>query len=67
MVFDCWQQIETLSTAFTLEPGDIIATGTPAGVGFTRQPPVILKPGDVVAVEIDGIGRLENPVIAEPA
>ncbi len=67
MIFDCAHQIETLSTAFTLEPGDIIATGTPAGVGMLRQPPVWLAPGDTVTVEIDGIGRLENPVVAEPA
>jgi 2-keto-4-pentenoate hydratase/2-oxohepta-3-ene-1,7-dioic acid hydratase in catechol pathway len=66
MVFDCAQQIETLSTAFTLEPGDIIATGTPAGVGIVRNPPVFLQPGDTVRIEIDGIGVLENPVIAEP-
>ena len=57
----------TLSTACTLEPGDIIATGTPAGVGIVRQPPRWLVPGDTVRVEIDGIGALENPVIAEPA
>ena len=66
MIFTCAQQIETLSTAFTLEPGDVIATGTPAGVGLLRQPPRWLVPGDTVAVEVDGIGRLENPVIAEP-
>lgn len=66
MIFDCAQQIETLSTAFTLEPGDLIATGTPAGVGIVRQPPVFLQPGDTVRIEIDGIGTLENPVIAEP-
>jgi 2-keto-4-pentenoate hydratase/2-oxohepta-3-ene-1,7-dioic acid hydratase in catechol pathway len=66
MIFDCAQQIATLSTAFTLEPGDVIATGTPAGVGMLRQPPRWLTPGDTVAVEVDGIGRLENPVIAEP-
>lgn len=66
MIFSCAQQIETLSTAFTLEPGDIIATGTPAGVGMLRQPSRWLTPGDTVAVEVDGIGRLENPVIAEP-
>jgi 2-keto-4-pentenoate hydratase/2-oxohepta-3-ene-1,7-dioic acid hydratase in catechol pathway len=66
MIFDCAQQIETLSTAFTLEPGDLIATGTPAGVGIVRKPPVWLQPGDTVRVEIDGIGSLENPVIAEP-
>jgi 2-keto-4-pentenoate hydratase/2-oxohepta-3-ene-1,7-dioic acid hydratase in catechol pathway len=67
MVYDCAQQIEHLSTAFTLEPGDIISTGTPAGVGFVRQPAVLLKAGDVVRVEIDGLGALENPVIEEPA
>ncbi len=67
MIFTAAQQIETLSTAFTLEPGDIIATGTPAGVGMMRQPPRWLVPGDIVAVEVDGIGRLENPVISEPA
>jgi 2-keto-4-pentenoate hydratase/2-oxohepta-3-ene-1,7-dioic acid hydratase in catechol pathway len=45
-----------------LEPGDVIATGTPAGAGFKRQPPVLLKDGDVVEVEIEKIGRLANPV-----
>ena len=67
MIFTCAQQIETLSTSFTLEPGDVIATGTPAGVGMLRQPARWLVPGDTVAVEVDGIGRLENPVVAEPA
>jgi 2-keto-4-pentenoate hydratase/2-oxohepta-3-ene-1,7-dioic acid hydratase in catechol pathway len=67
MVYDCAQQIEHLSTAFTLEPGDIISTGTPAGVGIVRKPPVLLKAGDVVRVEIERIGTLENPVIEEPA
>jgi 2-keto-4-pentenoate hydratase/2-oxohepta-3-ene-1,7-dioic acid hydratase in catechol pathway len=66
MIFDCAQQIEHLSTAFTLEPGDIVSTGTPAGVGIVRRPPVLLKPGDVVRVEIDRIGALENPIIEEP-
>jgi 2-keto-4-pentenoate hydratase/2-oxohepta-3-ene-1,7-dioic acid hydratase in catechol pathway len=65
MLFDVWQQIETLSIACTLEPGDIIATGTPAGIGITRKPPILLKPGDTVRIEIDGIGAIENPVIAE--
>ena len=65
MLFDIWQQIETLSTAFTLEPGDIIATGTPAGIGIMRKPPILLKPGDTVRIEIDGIGAIENPVIAD--
>ena len=60
-----WQQIETLSIACTLEPGDIISTGTPAGIGITRKPPMLLKPGDTVRIEIDDIGAIENPVIAE--
>jgi len=66
MIFDCAAQIETLSTAFTLEPGDVIATGTPAGVGMLRRPPVWLAPGDTVTIRVDGIGAIENPVIAEP-
>lgn len=56
------QQIEYLSTAFTLEPGDIISTGTPEGVGAAMQPPCFLQSGDVVRCEIDGIGALENRV-----
>ena len=67
MIFDITTQIVTLSTAFTLEPGDIIATGTPAGVGLMRKPPLWMKPGDVVRVEIDGLGALENPIVEEPA
>lgn len=55
-------QIEYLSTAFTLEPGDIISTGTPEGVGVAMQPPQFLQPGDVVRCEIDGIGAIENKV-----
>ena len=66
MIFDCAQQVETLSTAFTLEPGDLIATGTPSGVGVFRTPPSFLRAGDTVRIEIDGIGTLENPVIEEP-
>jgi 2-keto-4-pentenoate hydratase/2-oxohepta-3-ene-1,7-dioic acid hydratase in catechol pathway len=66
MVFDCWEMIEHLSTAFTLEPGDIISTGTPAGVGMARHPPAWLRAGDTVRIEIDAIGALENPVIDEP-
>ena len=66
MVFDIATQIEKLTTAFTLEPGDIIATGTPAGVGIARQPPLWMKAGDVVRVEIEGLGVLENPIVDEP-
>jgi len=53
-----------LSQAMTLEPGDLVSTGTPAGIGWFRKPQVFLKPGDVVRLEIDGIGVLENPVVA---
>jgi len=51
-----------LSQAFTLEPGDLIATGTPAGVGAFRDPPVFLRAGDVVRCQVDGVATLENPV-----
>jgi 2-keto-4-pentenoate hydratase/2-oxohepta-3-ene-1,7-dioic acid hydratase in catechol pathway len=57
--------LSRLSRVMTLEPGDIVSTGTPAGVGVFRVPPVFLKPGDVVRLEIEGIGTLENPVVAE--
>lgn len=65
LVFGVGRLIAFLSEAITLEPGDVIATGTPAGVGHNRVPPVYLKPGDVVAVEVEKIGVLENPVLAE--
>ena len=66
LIFDCFFLVEHFSQAFTLEPGDIIATGTPGGVGILNKPPQLLKAGDVVRVEIDGIGQIENPVIDEP-
>ena len=56
--------IEYLSQITTLEPGDVITTGTPPGVGFARTPPRYLQPGETVCVEIEKIGVLENPVIA---
>ncbi|MGZ3245645.1 MAG: fumarylacetoacetate hydrolase family protein [Croceibacterium sp.] len=62
MSFSVAEQIEYLSTAFTLEPGDLLATGTPEGVGAAMDPPGFLKPGDVVRCEIDGIGAIENRV-----
>ncbi|TPG16754.1 FAA hydrolase family protein [Sphingomonas koreensis] len=62
LVYDVWDQIAYLSTAFTLEPGDLLATGTPDGVGVAMQPPTFLKPGDVVRCEIEGIGSIENRV-----
>lgn len=62
LIFDIPTLIETLSKVMTLEPGDIIATGTCAGVGIGFDPPKYLKPGDVVTVTIEPIGTLENPV-----
>ena len=62
MIANLWQQIAYLSSAFTLEPGDLIATGTPEGVGVGMNPPVFLQPGDVVRCEIEGIGAIENRV-----
>jgi 2-keto-4-pentenoate hydratase/2-oxohepta-3-ene-1,7-dioic acid hydratase in catechol pathway len=67
LIFDCAAIVEHLSTAFTLEPGDVVATGTPGGVGIAMKPPRLLTVGDVMRVEIEGLGALENPVVAEPA
>jgi 2-keto-4-pentenoate hydratase/2-oxohepta-3-ene-1,7-dioic acid hydratase in catechol pathway len=67
MIFGVAATLEYLSKVFTLEPGDLIFTGTPPGVGMARKPPVWLKAGDVVEVEIDGLGVLRNPVVNEPA
>jgi 2-keto-4-pentenoate hydratase/2-oxohepta-3-ene-1,7-dioic acid hydratase in catechol pathway len=67
LIFDCFEQIETLSTVFTLEPGTIISTGTPDGVAAAMKPPKWLKAGDIVRIEISGIGHIENGVIDEPA
>jgi 2-keto-4-pentenoate hydratase/2-oxohepta-3-ene-1,7-dioic acid hydratase in catechol pathway len=67
MITNCWELIAHLSTAFTLLPGTIIATGTPAGVGFVMDPPRCLNAGSTVRIEIDKLGFLENPVIAQPA
>ena len=65
LIFKLPQLIAYLSSVFTLEPGDIIATGTPAGVGFARKPPRWLQPGDEVRIRIEGLGELVNPVVAE--
>jgi 2-keto-4-pentenoate hydratase/2-oxohepta-3-ene-1,7-dioic acid hydratase in catechol pathway len=67
LIFDCSALVEHLSTAFTLEPGDVISTGTPAGVGISMKPPRLLVPGDVVRIRIDRIGEIENTVVEEPA
>lgn len=66
LIFNCDQIIEHLSTAFTLEPGDLILTGTPSGVGLYHKPPAWLKAGDVVRIEIMGLGVIENRVVDEP-
>ncbi len=63
LVFPVDEIVSYLSRIFTLEPGDLIFTGTPPGVGMARKPPVWLQPGDIVEVEIDGLGTLRNPVI----
>lgn len=64
MIFGVAELIEFLSQFITLEPGDVVATGTPPGVGFARKPPVYMKDGDIVEVEIEGLGVLSNPVKA---
>ena len=66
MINNCWELIEHLSTAFTLLPGTIISTGTPSGVGIAMKPPGLLRAGQTVRIEIDGIGTIENPVVAQP-
>ncbi|WP_293883260.1 fumarylacetoacetate hydrolase family protein [Sphingomonas sp.] len=63
MIFDVASLIATLSEAMTLEPGDVIATGTPSGVGYARKPPVFMKPGDVCEIEIERIGVLTNTIV----
>ena len=65
MIFNIATLINYASTIFTLMPGDVIATGTPAGVGWSRKPPRYMKPGDVCEVEIEGIGILRNPITAQ--
>ena len=62
-IFDVYEVVEYLSRVMTLEPGDVISTGTPGGVGVFRDPPELLEPGDVVEVEVEGIGTLQNPVV----
>lgn len=65
MIFSVARTLEIISEVMTLEPGDLIAFGTPQGVGYARTPPVFMKPGDIVEVEIDGIGTCRNPIVAE--
>lgn len=65
MIFSIPKLINYASTIFTLVPGDVIATGTPAGVGWSKKPPRFMKPGDVCEVEIEGVGLLSNPIVAQ--
>ena len=66
LIFRVPELIAFITDSITLEPGDVIATGTPAGVGFARKPPVFLKPGDRMEVSIERIGGLGNPIVASP-
>ncbi|SJM93601.1 fumarylacetoacetate hydrolase family protein [Crenothrix polyspora] len=66
MIFNCYEMVAYLSQAMTLEPGDVISTGTPSGVGVKMQPRGYLKVGQTVRIEIEGIGTLSNTVVAEP-
>ncbi len=66
MIFNCYEMIEYLSKAMTLEPGDVISTGTPSGVGVKMKPRGYMKPGQTAKIEIEKIGTLTNPVIEEP-
>jgi 2-keto-4-pentenoate hydratase/2-oxohepta-3-ene-1,7-dioic acid hydratase in catechol pathway len=65
MIFDVAALVAACSEVMTLQPGDMLITGTPAGVGMARQPPVWMKAGDVCEVEVEGIGVLRNPVVDE--
>ncbi len=67
LIFDVATLVSTISEAITLEPGDIIVTGTPSGIGHAREPRLYMRPGDVVEVEIEGIGVLTNPIADEVA
>jgi len=64
LIFNVAALVSIISQTMTLDPGDVIATGTPSGVGYVRNPPIFLKPGDTVEIEIEGIGVLRNPVVA---
>jgi 2-keto-4-pentenoate hydratase/2-oxohepta-3-ene-1,7-dioic acid hydratase in catechol pathway len=66
MIFDCYDLVAYLSTVMTLEPGDVVSTGTPSGVGVAMRPRGYMRPGQTVRIEIENIGVLSNPVIDEP-
>jgi 2-keto-4-pentenoate hydratase/2-oxohepta-3-ene-1,7-dioic acid hydratase in catechol pathway len=63
LIFKAADLVSHISQTMTLEPGDVISTGTPSGVGYVRKPPIFLKNGDSVEIEIEGIGILRNPVV----
>ena len=65
LIFDLPTLVSHISTVMTLEPGDLILTGTPSGVGYFRTPKIGLRPGDVVEIEVEGVGKLSNPVMSE--
>jgi len=65
MLFPVAETIELLTECMTLEPGDVLLMGTPSGVGHARKPPVWMKDGDIVEIEIEGVGLLRNPVVNE--
>jgi acylpyruvate hydrolase len=64
-IFDIPTLVATISEFMPLHPGDVVLTGTPSGVGYRRDPKVLLKDGDRMVVEVENVGRLENPVVAE--
>ncbi len=66
LIFDCFDLVQFISTAFTLVPGTIISTGTPSGVAAAMKPPAWLVPGDIVRIEIEKLGHIENKIVAEP-
>jgi 2-keto-4-pentenoate hydratase/2-oxohepta-3-ene-1,7-dioic acid hydratase in catechol pathway len=65
MIFPPARLIEYISSFTPLYPGDVIATGTPGGVGWVRKPPLWMKPGDTVEIDIEGVGLLKNPIVAD--
>ena len=65
LIFNLWEQVAELSQAMTLEPGDVIFSGTPGGVGMAMKPMTMLKAGDVVRGEVDGLGHIEASFVAE--
>ena len=67
LIFDVATLVSTVSEFAAVQPGDLILTGTPGGVGYRREPQLLLKDGDVVVVEVDGVGRIENRCVADPA